>query len=368
VVNQIATAAVTQSTGGLTEAMTAVSGGFLEGCPAIVSGKYRTLDLFGKTVLRSIDFSKKTFTAANGTDLLTVATDAAKPCEFTVTGTSEGKDVEWLVVMGANGVGSYRARFTNPESVGTNGYIFPAQAHPMSAVAGTWSFLESGYVSDEGMIQFPGQITVNATDKTVKAGAYDTASWATCAAGDSTTMTLSARSDGGFDLSEPGQSGVARLYGYKAPNGAFVVFGSTNAAGVNDAAVDQTSIIASKLSALSVPALNTVSRYWDVGYTRFPNGVRTAAAPLADATTVISVDTATSTVKRKRDSDGREDTVHYNSPLTGLRTRDAGVWDGVGYAKVYQVPLQGLGVTVSVNAFPADSSSAFIHHISVVRP
>jgi hypothetical protein len=361
-VNQIATAAGTSSSGGLTSAMAGLSGGSLEGCPSVVSGKYRTLDLYGKTAVRSIDFAKKTFTAVNG-DILAIATDAAKPCTYTVTGTSDGKDVAWDVVMGANGVGSYRARFTNPASAGTNGYIFLEQGHPVSAVAGTWSFLQSGYMPSEGTIHLPGQITFNADNKVTTCD-YD-AAWA-CIPETTAGMTVSARSDGGFDLNESSLK-VAQFYAYKAPNGAVVLFGSTNAAGVNDVAVEQTSLIASKLTAATVPALNTVTNYWDVSYSRLGSSV-TAVAPVAESHTVINVDSGTSKTTRRRLSDGREDVVQFNAPLTGLRTREAGTWNGVPYAKVYQIPLQGLGVTVSVNSVPASPTTNFIHNISVVRP
>lgn len=357
VVNQIATS------GGLTQAMTAVSGGFLEGCPSILSGKFRTLDLFGKTVVRDIDFAKKTFTAANGTDLFAISTDSAKPCEFTVTGTSEGKDVEWNVAMGANGVGAYRARFTNPASPGTNGYIFPAQSHPMSAVAGTWNFVQSGYLPGDGVDHFGGQLTLNGSG-TVSVCDYDESF--NCVIDTGAGLTLTARTDGGFDLNEPGQSGVAQLYGYKAPSGALAVFGTTNAAGASGTDVAQTSIFATKVTTTTaVPALNTVTKYWDVGYTRFAS-TTTALAPIADSHTVISVDGKT--VQRKRASDSREDTVRYDSPVAGMRTRDAGVWNSVPYAKVYQLPLQGMGVTISVNALPVSSGATFIHNISVIRP
>jgi hypothetical protein len=88
VVNQIALAAVTKSEDGLSTAMAAVSGGSLPGCPAAVSGKYRTLDHFGRLVTRSVDFAAKKFQAANGVDFLDITFDAAKPCEFTASGIS----------------------------------------------------------------------------------------------------------------------------------------------------------------------------------------------------------------------------------------------------------------------------------------
>jgi hypothetical protein len=233
----------------------------------------------------------------------------------------------------------------------------------MATVAGTWSFVQSGFMPGEGLVHSGGLLTLNATNSNVTVCDYDE-SW-NCVIDTTAGLTLSARTDGGFDLNEPGQSGVAQLYGYKAPNGTLAVFGTTNAAGANGTDVTQTTIVGTKQNLLAVPALNTLSKFWDVGYTRV--GVTTTVdAPMTDSNTVISVDG--STVKRKRESDGREDTVHYNSPVAGMRTRDAGVWNSVGFGKAYQVPMQGLGVVLSVNAVPASSGAAFFRHISVIRP
>ena len=369
VVNQIATAAASDSSTGLTEAMTAVAGGALEGCPKVISGRYRTLDLFGKSVVRDIDFAKKTFSATNGTDQLTIATDATKPCEFTVTGTTEGKAVEWNIVMGANGSGAYKARSTNPANTGTNGYIFPVQARTLADLAGSWTFLQSGFdpnPQETGLVQWPGKIEVSNGAATVCD--YDTSTWQACV--DPTAMSLVARSDGGFDLVEGGTVG-GQLYGYKAPNGAMVVFGTTNAAGVADSVTQQTSLVATKLATLPLPTVGTETKFWDVSVSQPGNlGTRVVAAPFAETNTVLSVDTAAGTAMRKRVSDGREDTVRFNQPLAGLRVREGGTWNGQPFAEVIQIPL-GIGITLSVNSDPHrfdGTGAAFIQNISVLRP
>jgi hypothetical protein len=364
-VNQIATAAVTQSATGLTEAMTAVSGGSLEGCPVALSGKYRTLDYWGRTVVREVDFKKKTFMSGNGTDAFAITTDAAKPCEFTASGTASGTSSEFQVVIGPNGVGTYKARNTAPTATaGVIGYIFPVQAHPLSALAGTWSYLQSGYDPIDGNIHWPGKMTFNADNQVIGCD-YDTSTWA-CVQDDMQGMTVTARTDGGFDLNEPGFSGVANIYGYRAPNGSLTVFGTTNAAGATGA-VHQTSIVATKLNKLELPAVGRQVKYWDTSITIFGSS-RTVAAPVADANTVIAVDTATSAVTRKRSSDGREDVARFNTPLDGLRTRDAGTWNGSNFAAVYQIPVSGLGITISVNKNPSSTTSAHIYNLSVGRP
>jgi hypothetical protein len=360
VVNQIASAAATESGSGLTEAMTAVAGGALEGCPNVVSGRYRTLDLFGKSIVRDIDFAKKTFTAANGTDQLAISTDAAKPCEFTVTGTSEGKAIEWNIAMGANGAGAYKARFTSPASTGTDGFIFPVQSRAVSDLAGEWSFLQSGAFPGEGLVHFSGKVTVNADGS---ATACDYApDWQSCV--EPAAMSVVARSDGGFDLVDGGEV-AAQLYGYKAPNGTMVVFGTSNAAGTDAPDVEQTSLVISKLSPLALPAVGSTVRYWDVSLTQ-NQSTRTVAAPFAESNTVQSVDTAAGTATRQRASDGRIDTVSFNQPLPGVRVREAGSFNGVPFGEAIQVPL-GIGLTLSVNSVPYPTG-VYFHNISVERP
>ena len=352
VVNQIAAAAVTNSSDGLGTAMAAVSGGSLAGCPVAVSGKYRTLEYFGRTAVREINFKDMTFQLRTG-GTVPMTADPANPCTFTATGPADGQTTEWTVAFGPSGVGSFRARYTAPSvTPGAVGYIFPEQAHPLSAVAGTWSFVQSGFDAADGMVHWPGQLTLK-SDNSVAICDYDSA-W-NCVDDGSTGMGMTARTDGGFDLNAPGQAGVGRLYAYRAPGGALAVFGTTNPDGLTTAE-QQTVLVATKLERGVLPEQGSVSKYWDTSFTRVasPSGpVTTTTAPTADATTVKSVDAATGSVTRKRESDGREDVVRYNTPLEGVRTRAAGSWNSQSYIGVYMLPLTGMGVTTIVNSDPA---------------
>jgi hypothetical protein len=60
--------------------------------------------------------------------------------------------------------------------------------------------------------------------------------------------------------------------------------------------------------------------------------------------------------------------LHFNQPIAGVRTRDAGTFNGGNFAQVVQVPLTGLGVTISINAQPFGAGNTFIHNIAVVKP
>jgi len=361
VVNQIATAAAANSTGGLTTAIGAVAGGTLEGCPVAVSGKYRTLEYWGRTTVREINFKDMTFQLRTG-GTIPMTADPAKPCTFTATGTADGQVTEWSVAFGPSGVGSFRARYISPSvTPGVNGYIFPEQAHTLSSVAGTWSFVQSGHDVNDGNIHWPGQLAL-ASSGSVAVCDYDPTSW-TCAQDDGGGMNATARADGGFDLNEPGASGVARLYAYRAPNGSLAVFGTTNPDGL-DTVPQQTIIVATQLQKATLPAVGAVSKYWDTTLTHPLGGVRTTAAPTPDATTVLAVDGTAGTVTRKRQSDGREDLVRYNEPVDGVRTRAAGSWSGQNYLGVYMIPLAGMGVTTIVNTLP----EVHFYSVTVQRP
>jgi hypothetical protein len=366
VVNQIANAAGSNSSEGLGDAMVAVSGGTLEGCAQAVSGKYRTLDFFGRTFVRQIDFSTKKFSSGDGQTVFDITADAAKPCEFTVTGTSNGEEVRFDVVIGPSGAGGYRSQnLVTGRSI--IGYIFPVQAHALSAVAGEWDFLQSGFMPGDGLVQWPGKLNF-AADNKVNVCDYDTSTW-TCASDDEEdNLSITARTDGGFDLNESSLPGVANLWGYRAPNGSLAVFGTTNAAGANLPDTEQSIIVGTKLSKLALPAEGSVSKFWDMGLSQPGNqSTRVVTSPVKESVTVKTVDTATGVVTRKRESDGREDVVRYNNPIDGVRLRDAGTWNSVPFASVYQMPITGLGITMSVNANPHPSGN-YIYNISVTRP
>jgi hypothetical protein len=359
-VMQVAAAAATNSSTGLTDAMVAVDGGSLPGCSSALSGKYRTLDYWGKTVVREINFKNKTFQAADGKETLAITQDATNACTITATGVVEGVNIEWQVAFGPSGAGTYRARSVNPNTPGVVGYIFPVQAHTYAELAGTWSFLQSGVLPGEGALHFPGQITFNADRKAPLCDYKPSANWACQAASDS-NLSVSDRSDGGFDLNEPAKPAAGNLYGYRAPNGTLTLFGTTNASGSSAANAEQTILVATKLSALPLPVKDTVNKFSEVLLTRSFNGVVSTSGQTADANTVIATDTAAGTLTRKRASDGREDTFKNDTPLAGMRYRDF----GTNVTPVYQIPLTGLGITVSVNIAGA---STHLYSLATSRP
>ena len=360
VVNQLVVAAA-----GLSDAKVladALSGGSLPGCSTAVSGQYRTLDLWGKTTVRDVDFKNMRMRASNGVDWLTLTANANEACSFVATGTVNGRAVETSIVIGTQGAGAYRTRSGDPAMPEVTGYIFPAQPHSLTELNGTWSFLSSGYLPGQGSNHYPGEIIFDAAAGTMNGCNYDTDTW-NCNPNQGPVPTVTARTDGGFDITSAESPNVAQMYGYRTPSGALTLFGSQMMGGYGDPNAVLTSIVASKLETLPLPRIGDVTRYWNVEYTS-NDYVVTTAAPRTDSTIVDTVDRANSTVTRHRSSDGRADTLMYNQPLTGTRLR----LPGETFGAAIQIPLQGLGIVISANAVAALSTGVMFHVLSVERP
>lgn len=372
VVNQIATAAVTNSTEGLTSAITAVAGGTLENCPSVISGKYRMVEYYGRTTVRDIDFKNRKFSASNGTDFFDIApADPAKPCEFIASGTFSGSTSEIHVAMGPQGVGAFRLRTTAPTpQPGVTGYIFPVQSHDLAAMAGDWTFLESGFDRADGHVHWIGDLSISGN--TATSCDYDRSAGWGCNESTRSNVTLAARSDGGAETVSAGED-TAVFYGYRAPNGALTVFGSSNPSGATGD-VDQSHFILTKRATLPLREVGSVSKAWDVDLVRRASG-RVTFEPTARVVTVTAVDAAAGAVTRKRESDCRVDTMYFNKPIAGIAQRDGGSWvDCNGgtqaFSAVYVVPLKGLGVSVAVSQQDGgfDFTSNHVYGITLERP
>ncbi|HYP71617.1 MAG TPA: hypothetical protein VEP93_12075 [Variovorax sp.] len=376
VVNQIASAASGgSSSAGLGEVMASVEKGPLAGCPIAVSGKYRTVDHYGRTTVRDIDFKAMTYKSLDGAVSLAITADPAKPCEFVATGSqpvqgASPDQVRFDFAVGNAGLGVYRTQniTQNRTSVG---YLFPVQSHTKDLLAGTWTMLQSGYTPDDGFIHWIDKMTVKADDKIDMCEIEYRTTPGTCTPDAEANLSVAARSDGGFDVNESGEV-VANMYGYRSPTGVLNVFGTTNPDGIRNTQtvqVEETSFILAKLQPQTVPAVGTVSKYFDASLSRSPasGSVNETTGPVADANKITNV--SGNAVTRERASDGRVDTTHYNDPLPGVRHRDGGMNpDGVTpFAEVYQVSVPGVGLTVSINAKPAGPSQRHVYSASVQR-
>jgi hypothetical protein len=117
-----------------------------------------------------------------------------------------------------------------------------------------------------------------------------------------------------------------------------------------------------------LPTVGTTVTSWDGGISISSASSVTDTDPAPITYTTTAVDATTATTTRSNVDTGRVETIHYNQPLAGVRTRDAGASNGTSFAQLVQIPLTGLGVTMSINALPWGNGNSFIHDISVVKP
>ncbi|TFZ02165.1 hypothetical protein EZ313_12855 [Ramlibacter henchirensis] len=331
VVTQIASTAVTSGTTTapltLADVMAGVNAGGSATCPTALSGKYRVIEYTGLVQEVQIDFGRNV--VIDGADEIPF-TPSAQPCEFSIgsgpTATRIG--------FGPSGVGAL-------QDDGTIAYLVPVQAHPLSAFTGEWNYVESGIREDDNPVHFLGKFTFAATGAGVECGYRneDTGALSATCEQDNVLPSISATSDGGAALAYGDTPGV--MYGYRAPNGNFFAFGSTNASGTGTTGSMRTHFIMHKPSPWVAPAVGAVSKYWD--FAMLPTSAGLAPSSAADSSTVNSV--SGNTVQRTRASDSRVDTLSLNDPLPGVRTR-------IGpstLAVQHQIQLGGLGVTVTFN-------------------
>lgn len=339
VVNQVAGGSVP-----LADVMAGVNGGTLPGCGVALSGKYRSLEYRGATELHTIDFAAKTLTTGNVVETLVPST--TQPCQFQVGGGT--------IVIGPGGAGAFR-------SDGEMGYLFPVQSHALAAVAGTWNFIESGLVETNQGEHFFGKMTVAASGAATVCE-YDVmgggASLGACQPDTDETISVQQGTDGGFILNYGAEA--TRVWAYRSPDGVLNLYGTNNPAGATASNAFRTHFLMTKLSASQLPAVGTVNKYWDLQATyNGATGVLTAPAIAADSNTVTAIDAAAGTLSRTRASDGRVDTVKINTPVEGARYRAA----ATGISAVYQLPIPGLGLTISL-----DDTPGHFYVVSVGRP
>jgi hypothetical protein len=372
IVNQIASSAQTPGDGvapGLTAIISAANN-FLAGCPAAISGKYRTIDYWGRTTVRQIDFATGKFNRGDGQPLFDITPDPEQPCKFMASGTFDNEESQFDIVIGHSGAGAYRSQnlTTGKSSIG---YIFPVQGHPTSALSGNWTFLQSGYLPGEPVQHLPFKLTINTDNQaTVCDYVIPMTADAVCETESQAQVTLASNPNGGFNVIDASvlenDGVVANIYGYRAPNGSLTLFGTTNPSGANSNDIEQTSFVGAKLQPLALPAVGAVSKFWDLSFsrTRVDNVNVNTTAPISKGTKVVTeVDASTGTVSRVPEGETSGDTLVFNRPLDGMRLR-APTNTSAG---VLQIPLPGLGMTATVNSAPSTSSLHF-YFISVNRP
>jgi hypothetical protein len=370
-VNQIAVATTSSDpAAGLTDVVTAVSAGSLAGCPSALSGKYRMLNYYGRTVVRNFDFGAGTMTNTAGLPVYTVTVDSSKPCTFVSTRSEGGAVVdEFQFAMGPAGAGVYRGVTYNTDGTTSSsiGYLFPVQSHPYSVIQGEWTTLESGYFGSSFEHE-AGKVTFTA-DRKAPYCEYE-GNPLVCVPDPESDATVQDRTDGGFDVVDTGELPF-QVFAYRTPAGAVTIFGTFNPAGTNMPAQGQTHLVGGKITALSLPAVGSVGKFNEFGFRR-GNGSGPAfnfTDPIVTGTnTIISVDTAANSVVRRNQA-GREDTQFYNNPIPGARFRPAGTFPNPAggsftFAAANNVTWPGIGITATFNSQPP-ALNGFGHFFSL---
>jgi hypothetical protein len=310
-------------------------------CAGLRTGKYRLLDAYAGSVaaatpLVSVEAAKGEFIVTGGaTRTFQPVTGAA--CQFLL-------DNGDRVYVAASGVAVLR--YTVSGSVIRAAVLLPEQAVPVSELAGNWNIVTFGaQVAGGALSQGYSTQTIDATGKTTS-GADCVGSTCTAWTPQASDQLAADTTGGGFTVTDPDGS-KTRVFAYKTAAGQISLVGLM----FDPKGLPLGMLAAAKQTALSLPAVGDVTRFWDVEV----DSLGLAAAPADVETTVTAVDTTAKTLTRKRMSDGRVDTFAVNSPRDGLRYRAAGssvLTNGttLRFAESAVLPLPGTGVSLSSGA------------------
>lgn len=347
-------------------------------CPALRSGTYRVINphetthdagyaayrlAINATTLTVTDIEpshQPTPPAVPDTATFTPVSGA--PCSFTAPGDF---GTETLLVSSA---GVIAVRSPSSSAVGApvrTSLIVPEGEYALSQLAGTWNYI--GYSRGGPLTPTSYNANLSARTGPLEAGhgqltlneagvfsAHFVCEGTTCTAVTdpaSTPRPLTVNPLGGFNTSEG-----ERVFAFKTAGGAMALFMLVpNEEGL---------VVFVKQSPLSLPAVDTVTTFWDftVGNGSFSwaplaNG---ASALATQTVTVTAVDATAQSFTRIRSSDQRVDSFAVNSPYPGLRYRSP----TSTLSATVTMPLAGGGLTFYANGLRAQN----FFGISVTQP
>jgi hypothetical protein len=314
-------------------------------CPWLKSGRYRVIDPYDPTeppARVSIDAAAKTAVDPDGQ---TVALNFDGDCQYTI----DEPDFTTRLVVSSSGVIMVHGQ--SKSTAERNFEIaLPEQALPISEFAGTWnaaSWQPTASPPTPNYVAEIGRVTLGANGQMT---ALDLCSGlAPCTPESPPLSTLAVNTaDGGFDEVLPDGTHWSRVFLYKTLAGRTMFVWAT---------LEGQLVLGTREATLELPAAGAVTGYRELSLA----GNGTIGNLGEDSVTVNAVDGATRRVTRTRASDGRVDTLAYDTPFAGLRHRVANSCTIGGApsncAETVHVPLQGMGINVvtSVGANPATS-------------
>lgn len=323
-----------------------------QSCAALRSGKYRMVDAAEpepayQTAVVEFDATKLMWTVSGSSATATFTAVSGSPCEFI---DSDG-DKTYVAKSGI-----VVTNYVNDDGTRGIAFGFPEQQLSLADLAGTWNFVRFNRSGPSSPLAFGhgfGTIAANGSLTLTDCGIAATA--AGCASASPWGRFAPATTGGGFSYHT---NGVAqKMFAYRAPNGSMVMamLFANNSGWV----------IGTKQTALSLPTVGTVTRYWDMSV----SAGNVVSAVTASEATVASVDNASNSYTRKR-LDGRVESRIINKPYSGLIHRPAGssvLTNGltVTFGEIFFLPLSDMGVTVYGTAV-LDSTGFF--GITLSRP
>ncbi|MDE2080425.1 MAG: hypothetical protein KGI90_03660 [Burkholderiales bacterium] len=316
-------------------------------CGALRSGNYRVVapaegsTLADKTGLLNIDATTLQVTYTDGSTGTWVANG---PCRYL---DNAGRDD---VVVSPAGV--VVVRYTNDGGLTHRlGLGFPAQAHTLAELAGTWNNLGLGATTPPGTYgATSARFTLDGTGSLGAAALFcSNASWSLRSADCPTVVpgvALRANADGGFDsVDVPGGGVGGRVFAYRAGNGDLM------AVGVDD---DGSFHVWTHERRNALPAVGTVSTSWSV---YLDAQARSTLGVGATTNTIVSVDTAAQSWVRSQADVGsavtRPETLFANNPRDGFTLRSGGPATAsngstVNVNEFTALTLRGMGMTALI--------------------
>jgi hypothetical protein len=324
-------------------------------CSRARSGKYRMLDASEpdprwRAHLLDVDMLAMTVTNQDG---VTLPFTSLGGCKYSIED-DEGTNTVLVAPSGVLVVNTLH--FDNSRSI-TIG--LPEQVLPLSEMAGTWNLVgwdPASGIATQGFVAQTDELVVNAAGEITAHS--ECVGRQPCQADPGPLGKFVANSTaGGYDYQEQG-SVNGRAFLFKTVAGA-----SLGVVVLNDG---QVVVLSRKQAVAALPAVNSQSFFWDL--TLSGNGSVSNFAE--DVVTITAVDPATQVVTRIRGSDARVDSFAYDSPRDGLRYRAANSCTRNGVAvncpEVVQLPLQGIGITLSASV--SNNPATSFLSVSIGRP
>ena len=315
-------------------------------CTWLRSGKYRMInpaetDARWKAHVLTVDAATKTF---RDQDSVPGSLTPAGACRYTINDT----DATHTVMVSSSGVLVVHSQSTTVATSRAVAIGLPEQLLPLTELAGTWHLaVWNPTVVSTGTVAQTGEATIDASGQiTAMVGCQGLAA---CSANTGPFVRFAANAgNGGFDMFE-GAAAIGRGFMFKNLAGRAALMYFTN---------DGEWGIATRKAALgALPAVGTVSNFRQI----LLNGNGSIAAWSEDSTTVTAIDATAKTTTRLLASNNRVDMLTYDKPRDGLRYRapNSCTINGAANncAEVVQLPLQGMGITLtmSVSTNPATS-------------